>query len=146
MKVYVKKFNYDSCTGTIISITRTCGKGEISNFIIPALIDEKVSLANTVTDSNIVIDTLDVGIGRHATGLKTTTKLRLNSFEITVISEVYDDSVWILRESHIKNSLTATAKVIAKIVKNNIGDNAEIKVKVYQKDGEMVEYKDNTGL
>lgn len=60
---------------------------------------------------------------------------------------MYDDSFWhVFKQEHLKNALTATSKTLAKIVKRNVGGNTEIIVKVFQKDGEMVRYKDNTGL
>lgn len=147
IRVYVKPYTYDSCTGSAIAIWRFCGKGQLEDFIITALKDENIITNSLQNGSNVIIETLDVEFGRHLTGFKTTSKFKVNGFNITIVAKVYDRNFWhVFTKNDEINALTASAKVLAKLVKNNIGGDGKIEIAIDQEKGRMIQYKDNTGL
>lgn len=147
VKVYVKKYNYDSCTGSIVAIVRFCGKGQLEDFIIPALENENITINNTANNSSVIIEPVNVEFGRHSTGFKTTSEFKVNGFNITIVARIYDSTFWhTFTKDDEKNALTVTAKVLTKLIKNNIGGDNEIEVAIDQRDGKLIQYKDNTGL
>jgi hypothetical protein len=146
IRVYIKPYKYDTCTGGAIAIWRYCGKGEISDFIRPALIASNIPIAGTEQDGNVVIKTLDVEYGRHTTGFKATTTFLINNYTIKIVAKVYDENFWHVFNKDGENALYVTAEILAKLVKNNIGGDHEITAKILQKDDKIVKYSDSTGL
>lgn len=147
VKVFVKSYHYNSCTGSAIAIVRFCREGQFENYIVKEIENAGITVVDSIENSNVVVDTIDVEFGRHATGFKTTTKLRLNAFEITIISKVYNTKFWhTFDDSDSDSAFITTSKVIAKLIKKNVVDNAEIEIKVSVDGGTIVEFKDNTGL
>ncbi len=126
-------------------IRRVYNKDDMSDYIVSALTTNNIAIGSS-DNHNIAIKISEIKLGIASQGLRTTTTFLVNSYTVEIEAETYGPAIRNIAEFDFQNAYTVTGKILSKLIRNNIGGNHEIKAKVLQRDGKIVEWNDSTGL